>query len=126
MPSLTVLVTGGAGYVGSHTILELLNAGHNVVCVDNLCNAYCEEGAALPEALKRVQLITGKKIHFYLVDIRDGDALLDVFKKVRMLTNQTNFENNCEMSYDSLMTLLMSYSKEEKNSRFSLDHFRFI
>lgn len=79
---LTVLVTGGAGYVGSHTILELLNAGHQVVCVDNLCNAYSEPDAKLPEALERVQKLTGKKITFYPVDIRDSVALLAVFKKV--------------------------------------------
>lgn len=79
---LTILVTGGAGYVGSHTVLELLNAGHNVVCVDNLCNAYNDTGAALPEALRRVQIITGKNIQFYPTDIRDTAALTEVFKKV--------------------------------------------
>lgn len=79
---LTILVTGGAGYVGSHTVLELLNVGHNVVCVDNLCNAFNEKGAALPEALRRVQIITGKNIIFYPVDIRDAAALTDIFKKV--------------------------------------------
>jgi len=81
MASLTVLVTGGAGYVGSHTTLELLNAGHNVVCIDNLSNAYCEDGAELPEALKRVESITGKKLHFYAVDIRDVAGLKDVFQR---------------------------------------------
>lgn len=81
---LTILVTGGAGYVGSHTVLELLNVGHNVVCVDNLCNAFNEKGAALPEALRRVQIITGKNIVFYPIDIRDAAALTDVFKKVRL------------------------------------------
>lgn len=82
MASLTVLVTGGAGYVGSHTTLELLNAGHNVVCIDNLSNAYCEDGAELPEALKRVESITGKKLTFYSVDIRDVAGLKDVFQRV--------------------------------------------
>ena len=80
--ALTILVTGGAGYVGSHTILELLNAGHQVVCVDNGCNAYCEPGQALPEALKRVQELAGKEVAFYKVDIRDRKALEEVFKKV--------------------------------------------
>lgn len=82
MAPQTVLVTGGAGYVGSHTVLELLNAGHNVVCVDNLCNAYGDPNSHLPEALKRVEELTGKKIVFYLVDIRDSVALLGVFNKV--------------------------------------------
>lgn len=82
MPAQTILVTGGAGYVGSHTTLELLNAGHNVVVVDNLCNAFAEKGAAMPEGLRRVQIITGKNIVFYAVDIRDGAALKEVFDKV--------------------------------------------
>lgn len=57
---LTILVTGGAGYVGSHTTLELLISGHSVVCVDNLSNAYKDGNAQLPEALRRVQNITGE------------------------------------------------------------------
>uniref|UniRef100_A0A1B0GNS4 UDP-glucose 4-epimerase n=1 Tax=Phlebotomus papatasi TaxID=29031 RepID=A0A1B0GNS4_PHLPP len=77
----TVLVTGGAGYVGSHTILELLNASYKVICVDNLCNAYKEKNATLPESLVRVQELTGKKITFYDVDIRNREALTDVFRK---------------------------------------------
>jgi len=78
---LTVLVTGGAGYIGSHTIMELLEAGHSVICVDNLVNAYCEEGSKLPEALKRVQELTGKTVVYYNVDIRDIAALDKVFKQ---------------------------------------------
>ena len=80
--SLTILVTGGAGYVGSHTILELLNAGHRVVCVDNGCNAFCAAGEEMPEALKRVQQLAGQDVAFYKVDIRDRKALDEVFKKV--------------------------------------------
>lgn len=80
--ALTILVTGGAGYVGSHTILELLNAGHSVITVDNLCNAYCEPNAPLPESLKRVQELTKKEIIFYEIDIRDRKEMENVFKKV--------------------------------------------
>lgn len=81
----TVLVTGGAGYIGSHTVLEMLNAGYNVVCVDNLCNAYSSSTAKLPEALNRVQEITGKKVHFYRVDITDREQVRAVFQEVSKL-----------------------------------------
>uniref|UniRef100_A0A182Y1V0 UDP-glucose 4-epimerase n=1 Tax=Anopheles stephensi TaxID=30069 RepID=A0A182Y1V0_ANOST len=79
---LTILVTGGAGFVGSHTVLELLNAGHAVICLDNLCNAYGGgAGSKLPESLKRVQEITGGSVTFYDVDIRERDELRSVFNK---------------------------------------------
>jgi len=78
----TVLVTGGAGYIGSHTVLEMLNAGYNVICVDNLCNAYSGGASKLPEALSRVQEITGKKVNFYRVDITDREQVRSVFQEV--------------------------------------------
>ncbi len=68
----TILVTGGAGYIGSHTCVELLNAGYDVVVVDNLCNS-CRE------SLKRVEEITGKAVTFYEVDLLDEPALERVF-----------------------------------------------
>lgn len=71
-----ILVTGGAGYIGSHTVTELLHAGHDVTVVDNLCNSS-------PAALQRVQRITGKKIPFHQVDIRDRVALERVFDAKR-------------------------------------------
>jgi len=67
-----VLVTGGAGYIGSHTVLELLQENHSVVVVDNLCNANVE-------SLKRVERITGKSIVFYPYDVRDRESLDKVF-----------------------------------------------
>lgn len=70
---MKVLVTGGAGYIGSHTSVELLTAGHEVVVVDNLCNSH-------PEALKRVEEIAGRSVDFYQVDICDRAALTEVFK----------------------------------------------
>lgn len=78
---MITLTTGAAGFIGSHTVLELLEAGHTVICVDNCCNAYLEKGSSLPESLKRVQEITGKEVTYYNVDIRDKNALESVFKK---------------------------------------------
>lgn len=69
---MNVLVTGGAGYIGSHTMVELLNAGHSVVCIDNLMNSKYE-------AVKRVEEITGKKVKFYEGDIRDRKILDKIF-----------------------------------------------
>lgn len=69
---MTVLVTGGAGYIGSHTCVELLNAGYDIVVVDNLSNSKAE-------ALKRVQAIAGKSLKFYKLDILDREALEKVF-----------------------------------------------
>ncbi len=68
----TILVTGGAGYIGSHACVELLQSGYNVVVVDNLSNSKLE-------SLNRVQEITGKKLTFYQIDICDKPALTDIF-----------------------------------------------
>lgn len=70
---MSILVTGGAGYIGSHTCVELLEAGYEVVVVDNLYNAS-------PEALKRVEKITGKSVTFYEADILDKEALNKIFE----------------------------------------------
>lgn len=76
-----VLVTGGAGYVGSHTVVELLNNNYTVIALDNLVNCYAEKNQK-PESLKRVEIITGKQVNFYNVDIKDKDSLDQIFKKV--------------------------------------------
>lgn len=81
---MNILITGGAGFIGSHTILELLNVGHTVIAVDNGCNAFIEAKNSLPESLKRVQDITGKEVIFHNADIRDKSALNEVFKKVSL------------------------------------------
>ncbi len=69
---MNVLVTGGAGYIGSHTTVELLNAGHTVVCIDNFMNSKYE-------SIVRVEKITGKKVKFYEGDIRDRKILDKIF-----------------------------------------------
>ena len=69
---MNVLVTGGAGYIGSHTCVELLNCGHSVVVIDNLCNSN-------PKSLERVQEITGKEVIFYAGDVRDEALLRRIF-----------------------------------------------
>lgn len=76
-----VLVTGGAGYVGSHTVVELLKFNYSVIAVDNLVNCYAEKDQK-PESLKRVEKITGKEVVFFNVDIKNRDSLDEIFKKV--------------------------------------------
>ena len=71
---MSILVTGGAGYIGSHTCVELLNAGYEVVVVDNLVNSS-------RESLKRVEEITGKSLRFYEVDLLNKNALTKVFNE---------------------------------------------
>jgi UDP-glucose 4-epimerase len=73
---MKVLVTGGAGYIGSHTCLELLAAGHMPVVVDNFCNSK-------PQALQRVQAIAGRTFPVFRLDVRDRDALQRVFTQER-------------------------------------------
>lgn len=69
---MNVLLTGGAGYIGTHTCIELMNAGHTAVIADNFSNSS-------PKAVKRVEEITGKKIPLYNIDVCDCDALDKLF-----------------------------------------------
>ena len=71
--NVRVLVTGGAGYIGSHTCVQLLVAGHEVFVVDNLCNGH-------EAALERVRIITNRELQFMNADIRDSNALDKIFK----------------------------------------------
>lgn len=71
---MAILVTGGAGYIGSHTCIEMQNAGYDVVVIDNLDNSN-------EESLKRVEKITGKPVKFYKADVRNKDALRKIFNE---------------------------------------------
>ena len=70
---MKILVTGGTGYIGSHTVLELLDAGMEVTVIDNLSNSS-------RESLNRIRQITGREVSFYSVDIRDEEGLQEVFR----------------------------------------------
>ena len=71
---MSILVTGGTGYIGSHTVIELINAGYDVVIVDNLCNSKIE-------VLNRINKITGKTPRFYQKDVRNEEDMREIFKK---------------------------------------------
>ena len=74
---MTILLTGGAGYIGSHICVELANAGYNTVILDNLSNSS-------EESIRRVEKITGKQVAFYKVDLLDSVAVEEVFKKEKI------------------------------------------
>ncbi|MBE5823059.1 MAG: UDP-glucose 4-epimerase GalE [Butyrivibrio sp.] len=74
---MAILVTGGAGYIGSHTVVELQDAGEDVVVMDNLANSS-------RKCLDRVEALTGKKVPFYEADIRDRDALEKIFSNEKI------------------------------------------
>ena len=70
---MAVLITGGAGYIGSHTCIALMQNGFEVVIVDNLCNSK-------KEVLSRIEELSGKSVKFYKADVCDADALREIFK----------------------------------------------
>ncbi len=75
--AMKILVTGGAGFIGSHTVVELQQAGYEVVVLDNLCNSS-------EKSLNRVEKITGKEVPFYKADILDRDALEKIFTEEKI------------------------------------------
>ncbi len=81
---MNILVTGGAGYIGTHTCLELLEAGHNVIVLDNLSNASLE-------GLKRVEELTGKTVDFHKVDLLDLKAVRNVFVSCSAIDSVIHF-----------------------------------
>ena len=74
---MSILVTGGAGYIGSHTCIELIKAGYDIVVVDNFYNSK-------PEALKRIAELSGKQFTFYECDIRDAEGMSKVFESEKI------------------------------------------
>ena len=81
---MSVLVTGGAGYIGSHTCVELIRSGHDIVVVDNLCNS-------CTKALQRVEQITGKTIPFIQADVCDADAVEAIFTQYPNIDSVIHF-----------------------------------
>ncbi len=69
---MTILVTGGAGYIGSHTCVELLNNNHTVIVADNLCNSNIN-------TIDKIKQITNKDLTFYQIDVTDEQALESIF-----------------------------------------------
>lgn len=81
---MSILVTGGAGYIGSHTVVELLNSGEKVIIVDNFSNSK-------PEALEAIKTITGKEFKFYNIDIRNRQELSKVFEENKDISATIHF-----------------------------------
>lgn len=74
---MAILVTGGTGYIGSHTVVNLINSGYDVAIVDNYCNSK-------PEVLNRIERITGKRPRFYEVSVQDEDVMRKVFEQEKI------------------------------------------
>ena len=81
---MSILITGGAGFIGSHTAVEFLNAGYDIVIVDNYCNSS-------PRAIERIKEITGKDFRTYEVDLCDKVALEQVFVENPEITSAIHF-----------------------------------
>ena len=75
---MNILLAGGAGYIGSHTAVELLTAGHDVVIVDNYCNSCAE-------AVNRVEEVSGKKVVSYEADVKDKVAMAKIFAENKIV-----------------------------------------
>jgi UDP-glucose 4-epimerase len=103
---MQVLVTGGAGYIGSHTCLELLNAGHQVVVVDNLVNSK-------EESLRRVEDLAGRSLVFHEVDLLDSNSLHTVFENSPKIDAVIHFAGLKAVG-ESVEKPLMYYKKKIK------------
>lgn len=99
----TVFVTGGAGYIGSHCIVELLNVGYEVVAVDNFANSVDENGESV--ALQRVESITGKSVAFYKCDLLDKQAIEEIFNKVGSIDTVFTFGKVTDFTFYSKLLI---------------------
>ena len=81
---MKILVTGGTGYIGSHTCVELLDAGYEVVIIDNLSNSK-------KEVVDYIEKITNKKVKFYEEDVQNKDALRKIFNEIKTEVNPVCF-----------------------------------
>ena len=127
---MNVLLAGGAGYIGSHTCVELINAGHDVVIADNFSNS-------CPVAVERVEELTGRKIPLYEADVCDRDAVEKIFSenKIDAVIHFAGLKavgESCEKpveyyrnNIDSTLTLLEVMKKHGVNNLFSAQVLRF-
>ena len=93
---VTIFVTGGAGYIGSHCIVELLEAGYQVIACDNFSNSVSGHVPnKLPPSLERVEELTGKKVTFYPCDLVDYQQLDNIFRQV-FINPTLNYEKKVE------------------------------
>ena len=124
---MSVLVTGGAGYIGSHTCVEMIKSGYDVVVVDNLSNSKLE-------SLKRVEKIVGKKIKFYEADVCDEAALDKIFNenKIECVIHFAGLKavgESCEKPleyYNNNIVMLHSFDKSMLCYKQSTYHWNFM
>ena len=108
---MNILVAGGAGYIGSHTCVELINAGHKVICADNLSNSKYE-------AIRRVEQITNEKIKFYKVDLTDYEASKIIFEEKKLpefgkTVTKVNYEDGCKVYFEDDSFVICRFSGTE-------------
>ncbi|XKL60860.1 hypothetical protein PGB90_007917 [Kerria lacca] len=84
MQADNILITGGAGFIGSHCVLVLLELNYNVIVIDNCSNSFCEKSVSKPEALIRVEKLTKKTLQFFQADIQNCENLRNIFKEFKI------------------------------------------
>ena len=113
----TVLVTGGAGFIGAECVVELVEHGHKVVVIDNCSNAVVNEISKLPVTLERIAEITGVDVPFYNIDLRDTEKVVEIFLEVRLCRKITTwFSTGTANPRDSLCSLLLGSNIGHRSS----------